>query len=306
MLRDPHNPFQNFFHFCIKQLCITAILCLFLPLAAKAEQPIAYLPNDTVKTHVTAFFEVYVGHSLTENERDQVTREFIGYYGSETCRKDCIDGIELFKEYTTLLKEKPGDPEALYLRHGLIQVNYFSPKMQNKLELRLLTKPDPVRVVDPGGKRVMTQGDIVAIANLNIFLRCYAGPPEQQIFLADDLDKLARQFDEMFGNHPKARKMPEFMTNAAALWAGIQREWLELDEDEKLAVKDYIRHGAMRPMPRSLYVRLIGMSENEAADLRARDIRVAGFARMSDQLGRFYELKALEWFTEYDLPRIAK
>lgn len=284
-----------------------ALLChFFTAIAAKAEKPHAYLPNDTVQEHVTAFFETFVGRSLGKNDRDQITREFIGYYGSETCRQDCINGLELFKGFTTVLKEKAGEPEALSLRHRLVEINYFSPKMHNKLELRLLLEPDPVRVADPGGKRVMTHGDVVAIANLNIFLRCYAGTPEQQTFTPEAIDELTLQFDKMFGAHRNSGKMPEFLTFAAAFWAGVQREWPELDKDEKLAVKDYIRHGAMRPMPRSLYIRLIGLSESQAADLRARDITAAGFARMSNRLGQYYELKAMEWFSEFDLPQLVK
>lgn len=286
---------------------MTALLGLFIPLiTAKAEPVEAHLPNDTVKHHMSAFFEVYVGRSLAKNERDQLTREFIDYYGSEICRQDCINGLELFKKFTIVLKEKPGEPEALYLRHRLIQVNYFSPKMKNKLELRLLTEPDPVRVVDPGGKRLMTHRDLVAIANLNIFMRCYAGAPEEQTFSAENIDALTRQFDKLYGDHREARKMPEFMTLAAALWAGLQREWPEMDRDEKLAARDYVRYGAMRPMPRPLYVRLIGLSENQAADLRARDITAAGFARMSNRLGEFFELKALGWFSEFDLQPLVK
>jgi hypothetical protein len=77
------------------------------------------------------------------------------------------------------LKTKRGQPEDLITRHLYIASSYFSPKHRGSLIQRLLTEPDPIRVVNPKTKRLMTQRDVVALANLGIFLHSHDSPKNQ-------------------------------------------------------------------------------------------------------------------------------
>jgi hypothetical protein len=212
-----------------------------------------------------AFFEAWLGRELRGDELRKITDEFIAYYTKKGKDQAGIqEATKLFLEYGKILREQDGTPRALTLRHFLLQANYFNPDMQNTTELRLLTEPDPVRVVDPGGKSLMTERDVVALANLLSFSNSGEEPRSKE-FSRQQIDSLTVELDRRFGNYPNADLMPRYFRETAALWAGIRREWPNLSAEQKRQVRAYAAKGNMAPMDDyKLYGKLLDLNIYEA------------------------------------------
>jgi hypothetical protein len=114
--------------------------------------------DQVVARGLKVFFEAWTERELSGDELRKVTDEFIVYNSKKgKKRAEIHESSKLFLEFAKILREQKGSPRALLLRHHLLEANYFDSDMQNTTELRLLTEPDPVRVVDPGGKHLMTE-----------------------------------------------------------------------------------------------------------------------------------------------------
>jgi hypothetical protein len=244
---------------------------------------------NAVERAVDGFFAAFLERRLARDELKELSAEFVAYYKEDGCQTACMRAAADLEGYTAVLRQKKGEPEALYLRHRFIEANYFLP--QERLWLRLLTEPDPIRLADPGSKRVMTERDVVALANIVMFFSVdEPDSPRHQSLSAEKIDELAAELARQFPNSSGARALPKHYAWADELWAGIRREWSALGPEERQAVREYVRSDVGRTMPRHLYVRVLGMNEAEAAQVR-RDDR---FARMSYHLGRQLELTVQE------------
>jgi hypothetical protein len=169
-----------------------------------------------------------------------------------------------------LLREKDGTPGATSLRHYLLELNYFNPDMQNTTGLRLLIEPDPVRVVVPRLKALMTRQDVVALANIYNFSKSEGNPRHRE--LSDhEIDLLADALDRAFGDHPKAGKMPVFHREMAVFWAGVRQQWPYLSAEEKRLTRAYAGKTWEIDLPVELYVKLFGYDRNAAARRRSND-----------------------------------
>jgi hypothetical protein len=212
------------------------------------------------------FFEAWVERELSGDELRKVTDEFIVLYTKMGKNRAGIhEAIKPFLEDAKILGEQKGTPREILLRHDLLEANYFNNDMQNTTELRLLTEPDPVLVVDPGGKGLMTKRDVVALANLSSIISNSGGEPRSQEVSRKKIDAITIELDRAFGNHPNARQLPRFFRETAALWAGIQREWSNLSAEQKRQVRAYVANGYRAPMDDyELYGKLLDLNTYEA------------------------------------------
>jgi hypothetical protein len=244
---------------------------------------------DAVRSMTSDFFHAYLHRSLAEDEVDELAAGFVAYYEENGCETACLQAVDVFNGIAATLQEKDGEPEALMLRRRLITGNYFSPKMQGRLWLRLLLEPDPVRVVDPGAQRLMTESAVAGLANITLFFDGDA-PPEEHAFASSKIDELVADLDRQFGDHPDARALPKHFPWAGVFWAGIEREWSHLSEEDRQSARSYFLQDVGPAMPQHLYVRLLGFSDADASQVRIDD----RFARMSHHLGRQLELMVEE------------
>jgi hypothetical protein len=143
--------------------------------------------------------------------------------------------------------------------------------MRNTTELRLLTEPDPVRVVDPGYKRLMTEKDVVALVNIYLFANS-EGEPRHKDLSRQDLDRLVVALDRAHGNYPKATEMPQFYGETASFWAGIGQQWPNLTAEEKRQARAYAGRTFKARMPIPLYAKLFGLDTNAAASRYLDDV----------------------------------
>lgn len=252
-----------------KLLIIASIVggMCFLPRVSQLKVYGQTRPTETVRTELATFFQVYLSRQLSQKELEQVTQEFILYFGGSTCEAKCVQALDSHMNNLRIFKTKRGQPEELVLRHAYISQNYFSPKQQGTLIQRLLAEPDPIRVVNPSAKRLMTEKDVVALANLGIFLN-NPSSPKHQSFSPQEIDEVVVLLDRLVGSQANAQKMPILFVTAAEFWAGIQHNWSKLSATEKQMVIDYIKYKSNKPMPVHLYSRLLGLPVDQAQILQ--------------------------------------
>jgi hypothetical protein len=154
-----------------------------------------------------AYLEAWLRRELRGDELRKVTDEFIAYYAKRgKDRAGIHEAAKPFLEYAKFLREHDGAPGAFTLRHRRLENNYFAPDMQNTTCLWLITEPDPVRVVDPGGKYLMTESEVVALAHLLSFSKSDEEPRSQE-FSRQQIDSLTIALDRAYGFWNEMRKI---------------------------------------------------------------------------------------------------
>ena len=261
---------RQFLSACCGSLALACLLLAFVSCvgATGASDPV-------VERSQKAFYEAWLRRELRGDELRKITDEFIVYYTKKGKDQAGVDeAAKLFLGYAKLLRERDGAPMAFTLRHRFLEANYFDPNIRNTTILRLLTEPDPVRVVDPKWKRLMTEKDIVALVNLSNFIKS-KGEPRRQEVPRELIDRLAIKLNHMF-NDSKGDWMPRFFNDTAAFWAGVRQEWPRLTDDEKRQVRAYSMVGCEASFKDyKMYGRLLGLNDREAFDRSMADIRDA-------------------------------
>jgi hypothetical protein len=249
-----------------------ALACLLSALTFVSCRDAVAQSDRVVARHQKAFYEAWLRRDLSDNELRQVTDELIAMYTKRGKDRAAIREIaQSFESYTKILREQNGRPAAITTRHFLLAANYFDPDMQNTTELRLLTEPDPVRVVDPGYKRLMTERDVVALVNIHHFAKSEDDPRHKELS-RQDIDRLVAELDRTFGNYPKATEMPQFFGETAAFWAGVQQEWPQLSAEERRQARAYAGKTYKALMPTRMYARLWGLDMTTAFSRRQEDV----------------------------------
>jgi hypothetical protein len=242
----------------------------------------AQAPDDVadrlVARRMTAFYEVYTGRKLTPAEVRQVTREFVQGHaggGMDLQRIQRVAGD--FGAATILLREDAGHPASFSLRHQVLEKNYFRRDMQGTLELRLMTEPDPVRIADARSKRLMTESDVVAFANLHHFVASQGAPRHRKVSRRriDELVSLLER--SMVAN---GGTIPQFWGDAGAYWAGVRQHWPYFDAQQRNMARDYAARTWRVSMPVEMYASLWGLDRTAAMNRWTNDVsaRIRGRA----------------------------
>lgn len=241
--------------------------------------------DASVARHLDAFFEAFVGRELSRDELQQVTNEFVEYHTlHERDRPAMLEAAERFGQFANTLKNSKSGPAALSLRHARIAANFFDPDVQNTLFLRLLLTPDPVRVIDVQSRRLMTERDVVALANIRHFARSN-GPPRHEELSGQQIDEMVALLRATVGGN--SGNMPQFFGEAAAFWAGVQQEWPELDAEQRQLVRAYADRMWRIQIPVELYGRLWGLDPQAASSRYADDVsaRIGAITDLNMLLG---------------------
>jgi hypothetical protein len=225
-----------------------------------------------VARHMKAFFEAFLERKLSGSELREVADEFIKGHTSDGKSLAALQEIaRSFDPHTKILSEHKGSPAALTTRHNLIQWNYFRPVMKDTIFLRWLTEPDPVRVVDPKSRRLMTETDLVGLVNIRNFAKSNGDPIHTELS-RQELDRLAIELDRLFGSHPKTERLPQFFGETAAFWAGVRQNWSRLNDQEKSLARAYANKTWRIQMPAEMYGKLLGLNPKAALSRKMDDV----------------------------------
>jgi hypothetical protein len=253
-------------------------LLLLASCGANASDPV-------VARHMGAFYEAFAGRDLNGAELQQMTDQFIEFHGLSGKDRDGIRAAaQGFENSTKVLRDRGGSPAALLLRHQLITINYLNPDLHNTLLLRLLTEPDPVRVVDVRSRRLMTERDVVALANIRHFARSQ-GAPRHKALTREQIDELVSLLKATVGGN--SGNMPQFFGEAAAFWAGVQQEWPNLNAEQQRLARAYADRMWRIEMPVEMYGRLWGLDPQKALSRYSDDVgaRIASITHLNMLLG---------------------
>lgn len=228
--------------------------------------------DPVVARNLGAFFEAFLGRKPSGGELREVTNEFIKYHtGKGKTRTAVHESAQTFGSYVKILREGKGGPADFTLRHIRIEWNYFDPDIQNTTFLRLLTEPDPVRVVNSRSKRLMTERDVVALANIRDFAKS-EGDPRHKELSRQEIDRLVDGLNRVFGDTPKAAQMPQFFGETAAFWAGVRQEWPQFSAEEKSLAHAYANKTWRIRMQAPMYGKLLGLSPKAALSRQMDDV----------------------------------
>ena len=241
--------------------------------------------DPVVARHVSEFYAAFLGRELTREELRTLTDEYIRYHATDGKSREAIReaSVEFGARKKPLLRD-PSGPAAYTMRHWVIELNYFDPKVQDMLHLRLMTQPDPVRVVDRRSRRLMTEQDVIALANIRRFARS-KGPPRHRRLSRQQIEELVAALDATVGGN--SGRMPRFFGEAAAFWAGVQKAWPELDAEQRQLARAYADRTWRIQIPPRMYGILWGLDPRAATSRYADDVsaRIAGITMINMQLG---------------------
>jgi hypothetical protein len=239
-------------------------------MAACGETWAALDSDPLVARRMTAFYEVYTGRTLSAAEARQVEKEFVtGHSRGGTGVRAIRDVAGKFGEALILLREEAGHAAALSTRHEILERNYFRPDMQGTLELKLMTEPDPVRITDPRAGRLMTERDIVALANLYQFVNA-AGDPQHRELPRARIDELSAALKRSVAGN--GGTIPQFFGEAAAFWAGVRQQWPYFSSQQRNMVRSYAANTWRVSMPVEMYVNLWGLDRQAASRRWTNDV----------------------------------
>ena len=241
--------------------------------------------DAAVERHLDPFFEAFLGRELSRDELHQVTNEFVEYHALHgRDRPAVLEAAARFGKFANALRDGETGPAALTLRHARITANFFDPDVQNTLFLRLLIAPDPVRVVDVRSRRLMTERDVIALANIRHFARS-EGAPRHEALSRQQIEEMIALLRATVGGN--SGNMPQFFGEAAAFWAGVQQEWPDLDAEQRQLVRAYADRMWRIQIPVELYGRLWGLDPQAASSRHADDVsaRIAAITDLNMLFG---------------------
>jgi hypothetical protein len=244
--------------------------------------------DPVVARRMGAFYDVYTGRKLSAHEIQELAAEFVaGHARSGKNLKATRQVAWDFGMGMILLREDPESPAALAWRHRLLEGNYFRPEMQNTFELRLMTAPDPVRVVDARSKRLMTERDIVALANIRHFATS-DGAPRHKELTRGQIEELASLLNRGVA---ASGTSPQFYSDAAAYWAGVRQQWPYFSAQQRSMARAYANNTWRTSMPVEMYVSLWGLDRISASHRWTADV-TARMRGRADTIGELSRLQA--------------
>jgi hypothetical protein len=241
--------------------------------------------DPVVARQLAEFYPVFLGRELSREELRRLTDEFVETHAATGKSPDAIrEKARSFAARRHTLRRDPNGPAAYTMRHVIIGLNYFDPALQKTLHLRLLTEPDPVRVVDGRSRRLMTERDVIALANIHRFAKS-DGPPRHRDLSRQQIEELVSTLKSAVG--AKGAMMPRFFGEAAAFWAGVQKAWPQLDAEQKRLARAYAAKMWRIQIPPRLYGILWGLEPRAATSRYADDVgeRISGITDINMRLG---------------------
>lgn len=241
----------------------------------------AQVPESEVRAKLGSLFQTFLGRPLTDSEHDTVTEEFIGLFGKEGCGDLCAKALAWNMELIASVEANPNTPTALRIRHVFVQATYFSKKQFGSKIQRLFAEPDPIRVVNREDGRLMTERDIVALANLSVLAETGEFPDSE--WSPGQISKIASHLNALVGTVPDSRHMhmPPLWAMAAPFWAGVKKLWPDFDAKERQTVRSIVAKPIDVIPSASLLAATLELSQKEANEVRSAYTLAASIARIN-------------------------
>jgi hypothetical protein len=236
-----------------------------------------------VARHIGGFYSALVGRELRGAELRELTEQFVRLgVGDGKSLEQIRETARAFDPGTKRLQA--GGPMAQTQRDWMLSENYFRKTLQGTIETRLMSEADPVRITDQRSRRVMTEGDIVALANIRDFARSN-GAPQHRNLSRDEIEAAVRKLEPLVGGDNG--RMPQFFHEAAAFWTGVRQEWPRLDAEQRELARAYANKTWRIRLPPEMYERLWGLPRHAVFSRQADDVtaRLAEMTMINMQLG---------------------
>lgn len=259
-----------------------------------------FMSRSEVAAALAKVIEPLAGRELTQNEVTAVAEEFIPLLGDSECTARCVEMVRYNLERIAPAVEKPGTPIDLRTRHNYISQLYFSPTQAGSLIQRLSAEADPIFVVDPAPQRLMTRLDVVASMNLFHFTR-ETGPPNTKTFSDADVVAAAETLNTVFGSVQHV--MPRLLPLAAEFWRGLELEWANLTEAQRVRVRTYFTSRLRKPLTSDLYARLLGLNADEASSFYQQEYEEALSGIVARQFDVVVAIEEIRGYESLWLPR---
>jgi hypothetical protein len=246
-------------------------------------------PADAeVARYMGAFYSAYVGRELTRGELRELTDQVVRFGVDAGQSPERIrEHARAFGPSTKIMEG--GGAAAETQRHWFLNENFFRPKLQGTIEQRLMTEGNPVRVTDRRSARVMTERDIVALANLRDFARSKGAPRHRDLSRAE-IEAAAKKLDALVGGD--RGRMPPFFAEASVFWIGVRQEWPKLTSEQRDLARAYAARTWRVRLPPEMYERLWGLPRDKVFGRQADDLsaRLGEMTMINAQLGNLPNL----------------
>jgi hypothetical protein len=239
--------------------------------------------DSVVARHMGEFYSAYLGRDLTRAELQEMTQSFVKEHAKGRDRQAIRDFAKLFDESTRTLRAHDDDAVELTLRHQILEANYFVLEEASP-ERRLFLEPDPVRIADARSRRLMTERDVIALANIRNFAKS-SGPPRHKELSRRQIEDLVALLKENVGGN--RGRMPQFFGEAAAFWAGVREQWPRLSAQEKELARAYALKTWRIQLQPEMYAKLWGLTPRAASSRYADDVgnRISAITQLNIALG---------------------
>ncbi len=252
---------------------LAMVACAFSGLDAQAQE----LSFEQLKGELEYVLELVTKRQLSDAEVERAAGEFVSHFDGR-CDRDCAYAVEQNKLLVEPMATQPGSPRDLLARQWLSQHLYFSPAQAGSFIQGLSDEVDPIRLADSKSGRVMTQGDLLGLMNLNHLLQ-HGGEPTERSFARDDVEEHVSVLLQRFVEGPES--LPYRATMAAELWAGVHQNWNELDTSQRDAVISYLADREFQAgLDVATYRALFDVSEAEAGTYQRDNQTAQDYARL--------------------------
>lgn len=251
----------------------TGVIVLWIAMAATTLCHPAERWDTEVESALRDFYETFLKRPLTGDELRHLMEEA----RIENKRRSphlITEIISRLHQYAKLIRQHDPRDGGIYLRHVIISNVYFAPEGDGHVERKLILTPDPVRVIDNRGHRLMTESDLVAFANIVRWVSS-GGPPQHFEPTRQQVDQLAQLLQSVYDNYDpdNPQFMPRFHPEAAQFWAGIRREWPKLSQSDRELMRKYPQLTFQMEISNELFQRVWGLDPDDAA-MRGFDDRM--------------------------------
>jgi hypothetical protein len=238
-------------------LCITVTATSF----CQAAEP----GDPEVESALRDFYKAFLKRPLTRDELRQLMAE-AAIVNQRRSPQLIAEVVSRMHQYAALIRRHDPRDGGIYQRHIVISNVYFAPKGDSPIERELILSPDPVRVADYRGRRLMTESDLVAFANIARWVSS-GGPPQHFKPTRLQIDELARLLQNVYDNYDpdNPQFMPRFHSEAAEFWAGIRHEWPKLSQADRDLMRQYPQLTFQMEISDELFQRVWGLDPDDAA-----------------------------------------
>ena len=223
-------------------------------------------PQRPEENSLEYVLELLAMRQLSQDELDRAVEEFRGLFESEDAHQA---SIKANVELVAPLANRPGEPMDLYTRHWYSSTLYFSPTQAGTFIQQLSNEADPIQVIDPKSQRVLKYSDIIALLNLNSFIR-EGGNPVERDFSDEEVQNLVAFYQQEF--EQGFRNLPHRLTMGAELWAGLSQNGNKLSVSEQQEIVAYLTPGEINsPLTPALYQKWLALTPGEAENWHSWD-----------------------------------